>query len=80
MGSCHKVTTSAHSTILQHLLWERYARHLARCKSIRFAKEKYRSCPKVIIDFCGRFVYDFPLDYRWVGLKPFRHLVVDFFL
>ena len=63
-GSCHIVTTFAYSTILQHLLWERCARHLAKCKSIRFAKEKYHSCPKVIIDFCILFVFDFPLAYR----------------
>ena len=52
-GSCHIVTTSAHSTILQHLLWERCSRHLAKCKSVSFAKEKHHSCPKVITDFCG---------------------------
>ena len=64
VGSCHIFTTSAHSTILQHLLWERYARHLAKCKSICFAKKKYRSCPKVITNFCDRFVSDFPSAYR----------------
>ena len=78
-GSCHKVTTSAHNTILQHLLWERCARHLAKCQSVYFAKEKYQSCLKIITDLCGRFVYDFPLAYRWVGLKPFGHPAVEFF-
>ena len=63
-GSCHIVTTFAYSTILQQLLWECYARHLAKCKSIRFANEKYHSCPKVITDFCILFVFDFPLAYR----------------
>ena len=78
-GSYHIVTTSTHSTILQYLLWEHCARHLAKCKSVRFAKEKYRSCPKVITDFCGHFVFDFPLAYHWVGLKPFGHPEVEFF-
>ena len=64
-GSYHIVTTSAHnSTILQHLLWKCCARHLVKCRSIRFAKEKYHSCSKVIIDFCGHFVSDFPSAYR----------------
>ena len=40
-GSCHIVITSTYSTILQHLLWEHCARHLAKCKLVRFAKEKY---------------------------------------
>ena len=46
---------------------------------VRFAKEKYQSCSKVITDFCGRFAQDFPLAYRWVGLKPFGHPAVEFF-
>ena len=64
VGSCHIVTTSAHSTILQHLLWELCARHLAKCKSVCFAKDKYQSCSKVITDFCGRFTSDFLLAYH----------------
>ena len=78
-GSYHIVTTSAHNTILQHLLWERYARHLAKYKSVRFAKEMYHSCPKAITDFFGYFVSDFPSVYHWVRLKLFRHPVVEFF-
>ena len=78
-GSYHIVTTSTHSTILQYLLWEHCARRLAKCKSVRFAKEKYRSCPKVITDFCGHFIFDFLLAYHWVGLKPFGHPAVEFF-
>ena len=46
---------------------------MAKCKSIHFAKEKYCSCPKVIIDFCDHFVSDFSSAYSWVGLKPFGH-------
>ena len=79
VGSCHIVTTSAHSTILQHLLWERCARHLAICKSVRFAKEKYCSCPKVIINFCDCSMFEFLSTYRWVGLMLFGHLVMEFF-
>ena len=62
-GSCHIITTFAYNTILQHLLWEHYARHLAKCKFVHFAKEKYCLCRKVIIDFCDRFVSDFLSTY-----------------
>ena len=79
VGSCHIVTTSAHSTILQHLLCERCVTHLAKCRPFRFANEGYHSCPKVITDFYGRFAFDFLLAFRWVGLKPFGHPVVEFF-
>ena len=77
--SCHIVTSSIHSTILQHLLYERCARHLAKCRLVRFAKEKYQSCLRVIIDFYGRFKFDFPLAFCWVGLKPVSHLAVESF-
>jgi len=40
-GSCHIVTSSVHNTILQHLLYERCAKHLSKCRPFRFAKEKY---------------------------------------
>ena len=66
-GSCHIVIFSIHSTILQRLLYE--------C----CAKEKYQSCPRVITDFCGRFEFNFPLAFRWVGLKPIGHPAVEFF-
>ena len=76
-SSCHILTISAYSTILQHLLWECCARHLAKCKFVLFAKEKYRSCLKVITNFCGRFVSDFLSAYRWVELKLFGHSVFE---
>ena len=78
-SSCHIVTTSVHNTIPQHLLYERCARLLAKCRPVRFAKERYLSCPRVITDFCGRFKFDFPLAFRWVGLKPIDHPAVEFF-
>ena len=59
--SCHIVTSSVHNTILQHLLYEHCARHLAKCRPVRFAKEKYQSRPRVITNFCGRFEFDFLL-------------------
>lgn len=31
------------------------------------------------MNFCRSFVTKFPLAYHWVGLKPFGHLVVDYF-
>ena len=78
-GSCHIVTSSIHSTILQQLLFECCGQHLAKCRSLRFAKEKYESCPKVITDFCGRFKSDFPLAFRWSGLKPIDYSVIESF-
>ena len=30
-------------------------------------------------DFCGRFEYDFPLAFRWSGLKPIDYSVVESF-
>ena len=78
-SSCHIVTTSVHSTILQHLLYECCARHLAKCKPVCFAKKRYQSCSRFITEFCGRFEFDFPLAFRWVGLKSIVHPTVEFF-
>ena len=78
-GSCHIVTSSVHNTILQHLLYECCVKHLAKCRPIHFAKEKYQSYPRVITDFCGRFEFDFPLAFHWSGLKPIDHPDFEFF-
>jgi len=78
-GSYHIVTSFVHSTILQHLLYERCAKHLSKCRPSRFARDKYQSCPQVIIDFCGRFASDFPLAFRWVGMKSIGHSAVESF-
>ena len=77
--SCHIVSSSVHSTILQHLLYKRCAKHLAKCRPFRFAKEKYQSCPRAITDFCFRFEFEFPLAFRWPGLKPIYYPIVEFF-
>ena len=78
-GSCHIVTTSVHSTILQQLLFERCAQYLAKCRPIRFAKENYQSCPRVITDLCDRFESVFLLPFRWSSLKPIGYSVVESF-
>ena len=33
----------------------------------------------MIIDFCGRFEFDFLLAFRWSGLKPIGYSVVESF-
>ena len=42
-------------------------------------KEKYQSCPRAITDFCFKFESEFPLAFRWSGLKPIYHPAVEFF-
>ena len=78
-GSCHIVTTSVHSTILQQLLFKRCAQYLAKRRPICFTKEKYQSCLRVITDFCGRFESVVPLAFHWSGLKPIGYSVVESF-
>ena len=36
----------------------------AKCRPVRFAKERYQSCSRVITDFCGQFEFDFPLAFH----------------
>ena len=60
-------------------MFEHCAQYLAKCRPARFAREKYQSCPREITDFCGRFESDFPLAFRWSGLKPIGYSVVKSF-
>ena len=60
-------------------MFERCAQYLAKCRPARFAKEKYQSCPREITNFCGRFESDFPLAFRWCGLKPIDYSAVKSF-
>ena len=79
MESCHIVTTSVHSTILQQLLFERCAQYLAKCRPVRFAKENYQSCLRVITALYSRFEFVFLLPFRWSSLKPIGYSVVESF-
>ena len=51
---------------------------MAKCKPVCHNEEKFQSCPKVQT-FIGGFVIEFPLAYRWVGLKPFGNPAVEFY-
>ena len=52
---------------------------MAKCRPACFARDKYQTCPRVITDFCSRFESDFPLVFRWSGLKPVGYSVVESF-
>ena len=52
---------------------------MAKCRPVRFAKEKYQSCPRVITDFYSKFEFVFPLAFHWSGLKPIGYFVVESF-
>ena len=63
-GYCHIVTSSVHSTILQHLLYEHCARHLAKCRPIHFAKENINRAPESL----PISVVDLSLNFRWLSV------------
>ena len=50
-----------------------------KCRLVRFAKEKYKLCPRVITNCCGKFEFRFPLTFRWVGLKSIGHPTIEYF-
>ena len=52
---------------------------MTKCRPAHFARDKYQSCPRVITSFCDRFEFDFPLAFRWSGLKPIGYSVVESF-
>ena len=75
-GSCHIVTSSVHSTVLQHLLYERCAKHLAKC---RLFFTLLRKSISLVQELLLIFVLDSSLSFRWSSLKPIYHPVIEFF-
>ena len=60
-------------------MYERCAKHLLKYRPFHFAKDKYQLCLQAITDFYGRFESEFPLAFRWVGLKPIGHFAIESF-
>ena len=66
--SCYTITSSLHCAILQVFMWDRSSVTLAKCRNLKFVKDKFQGSPYVIKGLCGSSTaYYFPLDQfeRW---------------
>ena len=67
--SCYAITSSLHCAILQVFMWDCSPITLAKCKNLKFVKDKFYGSPNVIKGLCGSSTDNHPIIYRWASLK-----------
>ena len=66
---CYAITSSRHCAILQVLMWDRSSVTLARCRNLKFVKDKFKGSPDVVKGLCGSSTDSHPIIFRWLSLK-----------
>jgi len=67
--SCYAITSSLNCAILQVFMWDRSPVTLAKCRNLRFVKDKFQGSPDVIKGVCGSSTDSHPIIFRWASLK-----------
>ena len=67
--SCYVITSSLHCAILQIFMWDRSSATLAKCRNLKFVKDKFQGSPNIIKGLCGNSTDTFPIIFRWISLK-----------
>ena len=52
-NSCYTITLSLHCAILQVFMWDCFSVTLAKCKNLKYVKDKFQGSPNVIKGLCG---------------------------
>ena len=52
-NSCYAITSSLHYAILQVFVWDRSFIILAKCRNLKYVKDKFQGSPDVIKGLCG---------------------------
>ena len=52
-NSCYTITSSLHCAILQVFMCDRFSVALAKCKNLKYVKDKFQGSPNVIKGLCG---------------------------
>ena len=68
-NSCYVITSSFHCAILQVFMWDRSSVTLAKCRSLKFVKDKFQGSSDVIKGLCGCSIDNHPIIFRWANLK-----------
>ena len=66
---CFAITSSLHCAILQVLMWDRSSVTLARCRNLKFVKDKFQGSPDVVKGLCGSSTDSHPIIFLWLSLK-----------
>ena len=65
--SCYVITMSLHCAILQVVMWDRSSVTLAKCRSLKFVRDKFQESPDVIKGLCGSSTDSHPIIFRWLS-------------
>ena len=49
VDSCYAITSFFHYAILQVFMWDRSSITLAKCRNLKFVKDKFQGSPDVIV-------------------------------
>ena len=63
------ITSSLHCAILQIFMWDRSSATLAKCRNLKFMKDKFQGSPDIVKGLCGNLTNTFPIIFRWISLK-----------
>ena len=50
-------------------MWDRSAATLAKCRNLKFVKDKFQGSPDIVKGLCGNSTDAFPIIFRWISLK-----------
>ena len=77
--SCYTITLSLHYAILQVFMWDRSSITLAKCRNLKFVKDKFHGSPDIIKGLCGSLIDSHPIIFRWASLKGGSLNLVELF-
>ena len=63
------ITSSLHCAILQIFIWDSSVATLAKCRNLKFVKDKILGSPDIVKGLCGYLTDAFPIIFRWISLK-----------
>ena len=77
--SCYAITSSLHCSILQVFMWDCSSVTLAKCRNLKFVKDKFQGSPDVIKGLCGSSIDNHPIIFYWANLKGGSLNLVELF-
>ena len=78
-NSCYVITSSLHCAILQIFMWDRSSATLAKCRNLKFVKDKFQGSLNIIKGLCGNSTDTFSIIFRWISLKGGSLNLVELF-
>ena len=60
-------------------VWDRSSFTLAKCRNLKYVKDKFQGYPDVIKGLCGSFTNGHPIIFRWSNLKGGNVNLIELF-